>query len=215
MRTLVHICLLLLLPVLGLAQDFEIGINGGASFHSLPMGNSYTRDDKPTVSYVLSGKVDLKLPSAQIGIGLEMLDLDEYNFLIPKYTTRQYNHIAKPLITPFAFFNKLHELDNGYIYAGLMFGPAIAKVGVNQWEYNGPFGAISGYSTTYNSAIGYVAGIQAGATVGITDRLSLNLELALRYSSFTYTDPNSKQTDNPYRYHVVYYPLTLGLKYRI
>lgn len=207
--------LCLLLPGAANAQSFEIGVNGGFSFHTLPIGNTYTHDDKPVISYALNVKADLRLPKTQIGVGFEMVNLTEYNYLIPTYYSRQYVYLSKPLMVPHAFINKIKELDAGYLYAGVMAGPAIAKVGVNKWVYNNPFGAVSGYSTTYNAATGFVAGVQGGGVFELNNKLSLNIELALRYVDYAYRDPQSTLSDNPYKYKLVYFPITAGIRYQL
>jgi len=110
----------------------------------------------------------------------------------------------------------MFDFSDGYFYAGIMAGPAIADVGVNTWEYsNGNNTIPSGYTTTYNSVIGYVAGIQGGAVFYVTDAIGFTAEAALRYTDYNYNDPKSMTLDNPYHYKVYYFPITLGIRFRV
>ncbi|HXS38083.1 MAG TPA: hypothetical protein VN721_15375 [Flavipsychrobacter sp.] len=208
--------LLCIAPSLCCAQNFEVGINGGINFHSLPVKNIYTHQDKAKIGYAISFKAALMLPQYQIGIGGEMVSLSEYNYLMPVYTSRVYNNLAKPLIAPYVFLNRMFDFSNGYFFAGIMAGPAIADVGVNTWEYpNGNNGIPSGYTTTYNSVIGYIGGLQGGAVFYLSDAIGLSVEGSLRYTNFNYNDPKSMTLDNPYHYKVYYFPITFGIRFRV
>lgn len=206
---------LLLLPACCFGQNFEFGINGGLCFHSLPAQNSFVYDDKPTLAVAGSLRADLSLPGVQIGVGVEMTKLSEFNYLIPPYNIRQNVLIANPLITPHAFLNKTIRLrSSSYLYGGVMAGPVLARVGVNNWVYDNN-NVVTGYSTSYNSVTGFAAGLQLGVVLSINNRLGLNAEAATRYTSFTYKDFKSTMADNPYSYKLFYFPMTIGLRYRI
>lgn len=207
--------LLLLLPATIYAQYFELGINGGISMHSRPINNTFTVQDKPKSSFITAVKGDLVLPRFEIGISVELLNLTETNYLMPIYNSRVYNYLARPLISPCAYVNHVHHIPGTYFYYGIMLGPAIARLGVNTWEYNGGGNTPSGYTTTYNSVSGFTGGIQGGFVFTLHNRLALNGELAVRYTDFNYKNPKSTQTDEPYHYRVIYVPITLGLRYRI
>lgn len=198
-----------------MAQNFEVGVFGGINFHNKPYNNRYTLEDKTQASYAFGAKASLVLPKAQIGLGVEMANIKEYNYSIPTYTARQYNYIAKPLITPYLFYNLTHATNNGYLYAGIMGGPTVASVGVNTWEYNGYNGAISGYTTAYNSTVGFVAGAQAGFVIKVDKRIGISGEIGLRYTDYNYKPAITTLQDDPYHYRFVYFPVTAGVRYRI
>jgi hypothetical protein len=208
--------LLMILPIACYAQNFEVALNGGFSFHSLPAKNDYTHEDKTVASYAASFKAGLLFEHSQIGVGAEMCTMKEYNYFVPPYTQRIYTYLAKPLITPFVYYNRMYHFGAGYFYAGLMGGPAVASVGVNNYQYaNGPYGNITGYTTSFNSTIGFEGGAQIGLVFDITSRMGINVEAALRYAAYSYKDPNSTYLDNPYNYRVFYFPMTAGIRYRI
>ncbi len=206
--------LVVMLPLYCKAQNFEFGLNGGCNFHFLPIHNIYTAGDKAVIGYAASFKADLVLPSAQIGVGVDVVNFSQYNYLMPVYTNKVYDHVANPLISPYAFYNRTwRNIINGYLYTGLMGGLAIAKIGLNTWEYaNGPYGNPTGYSTSYNSAIGFTAGLQTGAVFMISKQLGANVEAALRYTDYNYTIPGTILQD-PYHYRLFYIPITVGLRY--
>jgi len=206
------LCALVLFPVLCHAQHFEIGVDGGFDFHSLPMNNTIAKQDKPSAGYVGGASIDLLLQHAQIGIGVAISQLTETNYIAPNYTIKIRNYVANPLITPFAFYNHIWNQGTTYTYAGAMAGLAIANVGVNTFNYSGT--NITGYSTAYNSTFGYEAGVQAGCVFHVSKKFGIGGEAAMRYASFTYTPPNNPETD-PYKYRLFYFPFTVSLKYFI
>ena len=206
--------LLFLLPFTCPAQNFEIGLNGGVCFHTLPINNVHTEVDKAKISYAAGFKGDLRLPHAQIGVDVEMTEISEYNYTLYPYSMRIYNHVANPLIVPNAFYNHLINLPTGYCYGGISAGPAIARIGVNTFSGTPP-GNYTSYTTNYNSATGLAGGIQLGFMLNVSKVLALNAEAAGRYMSIDYKDPAGIVSDNPYRYHLFYFPMTVGLRYKI
>lgn len=211
-----YLILLLLLPQIAVAQNFEVGVFGGFNFHNRPYNNEYTLADKTQPGYALGAKASLILPRAQIGLGVEMVDILEYNSNLPTYNTREYNYIAKPLITPYLFYNLTHPTTNGYLYAGLMAGPAVASVGVNTLQYNGSYGALSGYTTTYNSSVGYIMGAQAGFLIKASKRrIGISGEFGARYTDYNYKPVAATLQENRYHYRYFYFPVTAGVRYRI
>lgn len=209
--------LLLLAPTVGRAQNFEIGLNGGVTVHARPMKNNYTSQDKVKVGFAALGKVSLLLPHTQIGIGVEATAITETNALISPYTSSETNYLAKPLIVPHAFYNFVHYNGQNYVYGGLMLGLAVASLGVNTYEYSSPGNYITGYTTAYNSSLGFAAGLQAGfvSCFGKSKKLGVNVQAAIRYVNYNYKDPNSSLPDNPYNYRYIYLPFTAGIRYRI
>jgi hypothetical protein len=210
--------LLLLAPAVVSAQNFEIGLDAGVTVHARPMKNIYTTQDKEKAGFAALGKVSLLLPHTQIGIGVEATSITETNALISPYTSSETNYLAKPLIVPHAFYNFVHYNDQNYIYAGVMLGLAVASLGVNTYEYSSPSGGyITGYTTAYNSALGIAAGLQAGFVTcfGKSKKVGINVQAALRYVDYNYTDPTTTLTDNPYHYRYIYLPFTAGVRYRI
>lgn len=210
--------LLLLIPAAGRAQNFEIGLNGGVTVHARPMKNNYTSQDKGKAGYAALAKVSLLLPHTQIGIGVEATSILETNALISPYTSSETNYLAKPLIVPHAFYNFVHYNGSNYIYGGLMVGLAVANLGVNTYEYSSTSNNyITGYTTTYNSSLGFAAGLQAGfvSCFGKSKRVGINVQAALRFVDYSYTDPHTTLPDNPYHYRYIYLPFTAGIRYRI
>jgi hypothetical protein len=203
---------LIAVPFYCSAQQFEIGLDGGFAFHTLPMSNTIAKQDKPILGYAAGANIDLLLPHAQIGIGVSAAELSETNYLAPNYTIKVYDRIAHPLITPYAFYNYLWDQGSDYVYAGGMAGLAVASVGVNTFDQTGP--AVSGYTTAYNSTYGFVVGIQAGFIVRAGKHIGIGGQAAMRYTDYTYTPP-SNPGENPYVYRLFYFPFTVSLRYFI
>ena len=201
---------MLLVPVWCKGQHFEIGVDGGFVFHSLPMDNTIAKQDKASLGYTTGVSIDLQLPHSQIGIGASFTQITETNYLAPNYTFKIRNYVANPLTSPYAFYNYLWDYGHVYSYAGGMAGLAVGRVGVN--SYNNSGGNISSYSTTYYSTFGYVAGLQAGFVFRVTKKIGVGGEAALRYANYTYTPPNNPG-ENPYKYRYFYFPFTAALKY--
>ena len=204
--------ILSMLPCICFAQQFEIAVDGGFNFHTLPMNNYIAKQDKPSGGYAAGASIDLLLPHTQIGIGVTIAQLTETNYLTPNYTIKVRNYVANPLTNPYAYYNHVWDQGKSYTYAGAMGGLAVASVGVNTYNYTG--NAITGYSTAYNSAIGYALGLQAGFIIRMNKHLGLGGEAAMRFTSFTYTPPNNP-VENPYKYRLFYFPFTVSLKYFI
>jgi|GEM_PF-1037003 len=207
--------LLFFVPLIASAQTFEIGAAGGIVFHSRPADNIFTTQDKPLLGYAVSARASLLLPESQIGVGIEIAKITESNYLMPYYTTKVYNHLANPLITPYMFYNRRLNLPRGYFYYGLMLGPSIANMGINNLVYKNGSTIATDYTTTYNSVIGYAAGVQTGLVARLTGQLYFSLEAALRFTDYYYKPSNNKQTDDPYHYRYFYFPITAGLRVRI
>jgi len=208
---------IVILPLSCMAQNFEFGVNAGCNFHFLPEKNFYTFQDKAKIGYAAGFKADLVLPHAQIGVGVDMVNFVQYNYLLPPYNVRVNDYVANPLISPNAFYNKIwRNVINGYIYVGGMGGVAIAKIGVNTWEYNNgpaPYYNPTGYSTAYNTAFGYTLGLQGGAVFRLNDQFAVNVELALKYVNYNYPMPPGSLTPDEYFYRLFYIPITVGLRY--
>ena len=64
----------------------------------------------------------------------------------------------------------------------------------------------------YNSGIGYSVGFQTGFTYFIVPKLGFNIELAFRYANIG-TSGNSNDNELA-RYHLLYFPETIGIRYR-
>lgn len=207
------IFLLMMLPVMAQAQNFEFGVNGGLSLHARPAGNRFTWQEDPKASYYLSARANLKLPRYRFGVGVEMVNIRQVNTLLYNYTYEVENNIAKPLVVPHAFLNRTFDMSNGYAYVGAMLGAAIAKTGVNVLQYSSP-NVVSGYTTEYFSVTGLTGGLQAGWMFNIVKNLGLNTEAAVRLTSFKY-EPPTPAPDNRYRYRVFYFPFSVGLRYGI
>lgn len=205
--------LLMVLPMMAQAQNFEFGVNGGLSLHTRPAGNRYTWQEDTKASYYLSARANLKLPRYRLGIGVEMVNIRQTNNLSYNYTYEVQNNIAKPLIVPHAYLNRTFNRSNGYAYIGAMLGAAIAKTGVNVWQYT-TAGTTSGYTTEYFSVTGLTGGLQAGWMFTIARNLGLNTEAAVRLTNFKY-EPPTPTPDNRYRYRVFYFPFSVGLRYGI
>lgn len=107
-----------------------------------------------------------------------------------------------------AVVNGKLSAGNGYGYGGVAVGYAAARhdsrdLGSNE-AYRAP-----------NGGDGLALGLQIGYVAGITKRLAISAEAAMRYYSLKYDAVEPTGTGANLKYNIVGFPITVGLRYRL
>jgi len=189
--------LILLLPVTAFSQLVDLSLNGGVCFHKIS-DNGFA-SNTPRNSFIGTFKAAVKHRKTEVGIGIEEQHITETTF---GYT----NELAKPLITPYIFINRLVKIPKCYLYAGIMAGLAIANVGeekINIYKIHTP----PSQDMIYQVTTGYTMGVQAGFVYNVVKRLGVGIEAAFRYVDIP--------AQSPYNYSILSFPITLGVHWRI
>ncbi len=119
------------------------------------------------------------------------------NYVIPFYS--KYGNVNRSNINFGATVGMINTVNDGSVaYSTYKQAP------------NPDFTYVSRYN--YGYGIGYTVGLQAGYTYYITNRLGVNLDLAVRYAKVAtnevrYSHENSK-------FSTMYFPETIGIRYR-
>jgi hypothetical protein len=137
----------------------------------------------------------------------------EMNFLIADHAFTQSIHLnyVIPFYTQFMGYNK----SNFYfgVMGGLVTTVNDGSIGYSKYAYPS---ADSGtrYITSYNygMGVGYNFGVQMGFTYYLAPRLGLNVEVAARYADVGTND--SKYAGKNSRFNLLYFPETVGLRWR-
>jgi Outer membrane protein beta-barrel domain len=122
----------------------------------------------------------------------------------------QFNYVI-PFYTHFQVYNKAN------LYFGAMFG-AVTTVNDGSEtisKYKSPVDSSSTNFVSkvdYNSGIGYSMGVQTGFSYFFVPKLGINVEFAVRYANITTSDINNGGELS--RYRLLYFPETIGIRYR-
>jgi hypothetical protein len=119
----------------------------------------------------------------------------------------------------FPHYNKHEMVNNANIYVGATLG-LVTTVNDGSTDY-APYNAApdSNYRVvaTYNypKGIGYNIGIHGGYTRYIYKRIGVNIEASARYVRMGTDKPNgSSYVDGNSKYHMMFFPVNFGIKYR-
>ena len=206
---------------------FTLGINGGISTTSIPKFSKYTGTTttySPDVSvkahYSLSDHFEIGLDVGGTSwktydrswhlIGPENQSFGDkkvtYNFATAAFNLTPEFNVIFPIFSDYRYFNKAN------IYAGGSFG-AIFTVndGGNIYKFENGLQ----YTSQVNMApgTGFVAGVQVGYTHYLSDLFGLNVEFAPKYVNVHTVD--SRYAAGNEHYMLFYFPLTVGLRFRL
>lgn len=119
------------------------------------------------------------------------------NYVIPFYTEYQtYNKSNLNFGVNVGLITTINDGSTGYTTIPAGTDPAYTYVS----SYN------------YGMGIGYSFGIQLGYTYYIFPRLGINLDLGMRYANVGTNDVNYRAGNS--RYYLLYFPETLGIRWR-
>ncbi len=114
------------------------------------------------------------------------------------------------------FYTAFHTFNRSNLYFGVMFGlvTTISDGSLGYSHYNTAVDSGKTYVSRYDygMGVGLSYGLQMGYTYYIIPRLGVNVEIAARYAgvatkSTSYAEENSK-------FHLLYFPETIGLRWR-
>ena len=114
------------------------------------------------------------------------------------------------------FYSQFNTYNKANLYFGVLFGLVTTTNdgSLSYSKYNAAPDSTYLYTSKYDYGygIGLSYGIQLGYTYYIIPRLGINVELGLRYASIKTHDDHYASENN--HYHLLYFPETIGLKWR-
>jgi hypothetical protein len=212
---------------------WEVGANGGYSVITRPVGppavytgtrTNIVKDYSLRASYYFNSRWMMTLDlgdrrwetfgpwklNDKYGVKLNSIDVP---FLLADHAltqTVQMNHVI-PFYTQFRNFNRANFYFG--VTAGLV--ETLNDASRSYSKYNSPtdsgYTYVSGYH--YGSGMGYTLGLQTGFIYYIVPRIGVTAELALRYVNVKTIDINYAAPNA--HYHVMHFPQTVGIRYRI
>jgi hypothetical protein len=212
--------------------DWEIGINVGKSIITRPLGPAETYQGNKS-SWV--NDISLRLNYYATPHWLLNLDIGDRRWetqgtwqLNNKYGKKYEPRDVTFLVADHAinttvginyvipFYSKYNTYNSSNVYFGASFG-MIKTVNDGSTAYSTYSSAQdSGYvyasQYNYSFGIGYTYGVQMGITYYIIPRLGINLDLAVRYADVKTNDMNYREKNSSY--HLLYFPQTLGIRWR-
>lgn len=114
------------------------------------------------------------------------------------------------------FYTKYNNFKRADLYFGAMFGliTTVNDGSLSYSKYNAAPDSTYLYTSKYDYGygIGLSYGLQVGYTYFIIPRLGINIELAARYAGVKTNDEHYDGENN--HFHLLYFPETIGLKWR-
>lgn len=214
--------------------SWEIGVNGGYSVMTRPLGppsvyqgnsthivNDFsicgnyffnenwmisldigTRHWETFGQWQMNERFNTKLDPVDVNFVVAEQAISEnvkMNYVIPFYTQfRTYNRANLYFGVNAGFMNTVNDGSKGYSYMKSPIDSSTIE-----------------YVTTYHyaSGMGYNFGVQGGFTYNIIPRLGVNIELGVRYANITTIGQNAAA--DVHKYHLMYFPETLGIRWRL
>jgi len=99
-------------------------------------------------------------------------------------------------------------VKNSYAYGGIAVGYAAARHDSKKLNSNEAYRAPNGGN-------GIALGLQIGYVAGITKRLAISAEAAMRYYQLGYDAMNPLGTNDKLKYNIMAFPVTVGLRYQL
>ncbi|RYE23802.1 MAG: hypothetical protein EOP51_09420 [Sphingobacteriales bacterium] len=217
MKKVALLCLLGIgLTVGARAQSFELGIGGGFSTNTSPSGNMKYQTDQSVVNY--AGTLKLIYTSAsnfQIGLDGSLVELSGKS-------SKKYKHFQLPdsiggdgkkfVYAKYApaiclIGNKLLPINKSAIYIGLAAGYGFARNQTDIMKSNESYkGQDGGHGLVLGGQIGYLG--------TLSEKLALNIEVAIRSYNLKFDGPAPYVTpQEKLHYGTVAIPITIGIRY--
>ncbi len=212
--------------------DWEIGVNAGRSIITRPLGPAETYQGN---SSKMVNDISIRLNYFATPHWMLNLDIGDrkwetqgtwqlQNTLNRKYEPRDVNFlIADHAINTsigvnyvIPFYSRYNTYNSCNVYFGATLG-LINTVNDGSTAYSvyksaQDSGYIYASQYNYGFGMGYMYGIQMGVTYYITPRLGINLDLSMRYADVKTNDMNYREKNSSY--HLLYFPETLGIRWR-
>jgi hypothetical protein len=227
-HTLLSLCTLAL-SLSASAQQSELGIGGGVSILSGASGNIHYKATEGatagtltlTYAYNLHHVYTESKLTAQTGFNVHVLKLagestDTFQYFGQTIGNDGKEFIyAKTAIAVTPMINMKYRMSNRtYIYGGASIG---VIYGIN--NSNKRWQDFDGKDYTYtapNGGAGLAIGLQAGLNQRVTQRLAVNLEVAVRRYNLHYSvDDTAYPGGFEFNYNTMAIPVTLGIRYRM
>jgi hypothetical protein len=219
MKKLVFLLVASIASFMTIAQT-ELGLAGGFSVNSKPTNNMYYKGDKLAINYAgvatvlfnmknnLQGGIQLNIQELSRNSEMTFVAMNGVDVIGNDGKKFVYSKVSSTLC---GVLNRKWIVDSSgsYIYYGAAMGFAIARNNSKKLESNVSYKAPDG-------GFGLAAGLQVGYARSLSDKLSLNLEIAARYMDLDYSAkaPIFSPSSNLH-YRIITYPVTLGLRYKI
>jgi len=217
------------LPFATQAQNFELGLSGGAGLIAAPSGDAYFKADQSSTSPIVSltglanlGRYSEAKLKWQVGLDISTIfKLQHESSNTYTYFTKtigndgKYFKYANYLLSVSPLVNARYPLsDVAYVYAGAGFGAAITRNSSNRKPQD-----FEGTDYTYTApdgGKGIVAEAHAGITYRLVQRLALNAQVGFRYYNINFSvDDPTYPGGNSFTYNTTVIPLTIGIRYRM
>lgn len=211
---------------------WEVGVNGGYSVITRPLGPSETYQGRRTkfvgdfsarLNYYINPNwmlnLDLGMRKWETfdtwevnGLFGKQLKAQDVSFLIASKALSQ--SIGINYVIP--FYTRYNNYNKCNIYFGAMAG-MVQTMNDGSTEYSkyktaqdSGYNYVSSYH--YGPGIGYNFGIQMGFTYYIVPRLGVNVDLSMRYARVNTTDINYRDKNS--FFYLLYFPETIGIRWR-
>lgn len=217
-----------------LPPDFywEVGINGGYSNLVRPVGPAESYQGTRTSSSIDKSLRINYYPSPNWMLSFDMgtrrwetatdwlvndrlgkeLKTREVKFLVAENAINE--NVGISYVIP--FYSAYNTYNKANLYFGVNLGlmQTMNDASMGYSRYNAAPDSNISYMSSYNYApgTGYNVGIQLGYTWYIIPRLGINIDLGLRYANIKTND--SRYGSQNMKYHLLYFPETIGLRYR-
>ena len=114
------------------------------------------------------------------------------------------------------FYTHFHTFNRSNLYFGVMLGlittVSDGSLGYSKYQTGADSGATYVSKYNYGMGVGWSYGFQMGYTYYIVPRLGVNIELGMRYAGVTTNDV--KYGSENTNFHLLYFPETVGLRWR-
>ena len=212
--------------------NWEVGINAGWSAITRPNGPSTAYQGTRTKTvHDYSIRMDYFLsPNWMLNLDLgdrqwksfgdwELVDNQgvklnnrAVTFLIADHATNE--SVGLNYVIP--FYTKYTAYNKANLYFGVMFGlmqtANDGSIAYSKYKSSPDSGYTYVSRYDYGSGTGYNVGIQLGYTWYIIPRLGVNIDLGMRYARIKTIDEHYGSENN--KFHLLYFPETLGIRWR-
>jgi len=199
--------ILLLLPLTCLAK-FELSLKGGVNGHNGPYARGFLTHDASTGwSSSIRGIITFK--GFETGFGFEFGNWPYRSGSGDKGSTHyEWPQGYDPYFSTHIFIHKTFTIGNTLVYGGLSTGV------LSSTERNGSI-RISSVNVTAKDyslpdAAGFMSGLQAGCVHKLSKRFSFDGEAGARWCTL-HLKQHERGIHN--EYHMLYYPVTVGVRY--
>lgn len=183
-----------------LVQDYSVRANHFFNEHLMLGIDIGSRRWESYGSWPQNGTLGQTLPNQTIKVLVASHAINEsfeLNYIIPFYT-------------------KFHNYNKSNLYFGVMLGLVTTvndgSIGYSSRKGKVDSGASYVSSYDYGFGIGYNYGVQIGYTYYIVPRIGINVELAARYAD-VHTNSTNYGAENA-NFYLLYFPATIGIRYR-